>query len=672
MQRMDSLDSSTSQIVFKKRIHRPWKSAGLETSEDATRQVENAPFSSEDPAPLLKEYVALNELTVAKSENRLSIGGFLSTHSAYPAVESAGLNNAAKFIDELKGKEQEILLMSHDLKIASAFEQAEKAEQARQQEMIARKAAEEKALYALSQAKHAAEKIYNIEHQVHLERQSRIEEEKIRKFLEEKVQSVLREVEQKNQIVQKEEKARILAENQIKEVLKTAATNEQQIRKDAEEQIQKIVASIEIKTKEARQFSQNTMQQASKRVQLAQDQAEEKIQQLQAKADEKIKKIELEAIEKIRQVQLEADKKIAEAEEKSHFHEKAKLAAQGWIEKKNKAIRQAGMAQQELENKFSLQQHEWEKTRANLQQEITVLTQQITCIQSSSLRLGSEKIQLENELATAFRTMNGMQNIIASEQTLRKILENKLTSSPVRDDEKQRKLVENKICELNQMIATKEIEKSTVEGVLLETTEKLNTLMIILESEKTIKASLEEKAISYIEKIQVLEQTKQKESDLKNLAEQKISVLLKQHENFEQEKLEHAEMLALVNARTLELEMKHEQLLSNTHSRVHELEKKHEIALNKAHDETMALEIKHQESLKAAHMQSELKLNKMQQQLNELEIQLGSERQLRQEAERLKGLEEQARKIAQEKISHAIEQANRTVLSVLGNFTPID
>ena len=51
---------------------------------------------------------------------------------------------------------------------------------------------------------------------------------------------------------------------------------------------------------------------------------------------------------------------------------------------------------------------------------------------------------------------------------------------------------------------------------------------------------------------------------------------------------------------------------------------------------------------------------------------LETEKYLRKEAERLKENAEQARRIAQEKISTVMEQANKTVLGVLSGFTTLE
>ena len=61
--------------------------------------------------------------------------------------------------------------------------------------------------------------------------------------------------------------------------------------------------------------------------------------------------------------------------------------------------------------------------------------------------------------------------------------------------------------------------------------------------------------------------------------------------------------------------------------------------------------------------------NKLTARISELETMLESEKSLRKDAEKLQMIGENTRKSAQEKINATMEQANKTVLTILENYT---
>lgn len=666
MQRMDSLDSSKSKILFKKRIHRPWKPAQLESEDFSFTNAEEAPHVLELNAILEDANTNLIREELQKSleesakkhseteqalhakENRITIGGFLSPKNVL-AAPSEEKNPSSDIITELKNKEQEILLLAHDLKVANALEQLEKLEVARKKEEEARKAAEEKALYAIHQAKVAAEQTYKAEQQLSLEKQSRIKEEKLRQFLEDKVQLALQEVEKKNQVVLKEEQARLNAEEKMKRALDYAANTEKRVLDEAEARVRKIVNSIAEKIKKTKQFSEETMQHASRKIKLSQEQAEERIKQIQAQGEERIKLVHAQAEEKIKFLQSQADKKVQEAQEQAHFHEKAKLTAQAWAQKYIETARQMEAAKKDVEKKLELSS-----------QKINELLEKINQFDEQKTAIINEKSLVEEQLAKAFENIKRMETIVATEKGLRKILEEKLSDTQIRKDEQKRKLAEDKILELARQIGDLEVQKSKVEEKLVENNENLHKLEILMDSEKTIRVSLEENIKEFIEKVNKLEHLKQKESDARHLAEQKILVLLSQKTHLEHEKTQMMERLNKIVERSKEIEMKYESEKCLRKTTERSAEQRVSVLLNQ--NELMEQEKK----------QTGEKLNRAIERIRELEVMLESEKYLRKEAERLKLLEEQAKKAAQEKISHAIEQANKTVLNVLGNFSITD
>jgi hypothetical protein len=554
---MDSLDPSKNKILFKKRIHRPWKSAITESNnipfENTPPTLEQKQLAS--PMPIEEgtqsmENHSLHDLHTQK--NRITIGGFLSPKSVLLSNSEEEFPSS-EILNELKNKEQEILLLSHDLKVTHTLEQLEKLELAHKKEEEARKAAEEKALYAIHQAKIVAEKIYKTEQQLTIEKQCRIKEEKLRQFLEGKVQLALQQVEEKDQLILKEKQDKLDVEEKMKQALDHAANTEKRVLEEAETKISK--------------------------------QAEEKIKQIYAQTEEKINFI-----------QSGTNKKIQDAQERAHFHEKAKLAAQAWTKKYIEIARRTKDSKQGVEKKLDLSA-----------QKINGLLEKINHFDEQKAVIISEKYLLEEQLAKAFDNIKKMQAIISTEKELRKILEEKLNHSHVRQNEQIRKFAEDKILALARQVGDLEVEKSKVEGKLLETNENLLKLEILMDSEKTIRNALENNIKGSAEKVNQLEYKKQKESELRHLAEQKIAVLLNQNGLLEQEKKQNAE-----------------------------------------------------------------KYHQAVEQIKELKIMLESERYLRKEAERLKLLEEQTKQAAEQKIRCAIEQANKTVLTVLGSFSTPD
>jgi len=354
MQRMDSFDASKGKTFFKKRAHRPWNAALLEnTLESASSPLECDSLATiiETEGTEIKLQRALEEKTKERNEiheqlnteeeNRLLIGGFLHPQNIFSQNGVKKSNNTNYLINELKNKEQEILSLASDLKISKALEQAEKLEISIKKEEEARKSAENKALFAIQEAKIAAEQTYKIEQQLHAERQSRIKEEKARKALEENNYLILQEIAQKEELLLRAEKARELAEEKIKQTLEEAKALEQRIKLESEYKIKKIADEMSEQIEKYKTISEETAKKTSEEIASIQTESQEKIKLFQKQMDEKIKRIEF-----------EADRKINEAQKQRQIHEKAKISIKIWAQKSIDAAQKIEAAKKEIENKY--------------------------------------------------------------------------------------------------------------------------------------------------------------------------------------------------------------------------------------------------------------------------------------------------------------------------------
>ena len=167
------------------------------------------------------------------------------------------------------------------------------------------------------------------------------------------------------------------------------------------------------------------------------------------------------------------------------------------------------------------------------------------------------------------------------------------------------------------------------------------------------KAFIEEKHNTPLLHTSQLEVKLDSEKSISTNLEKTSAILTKQQEQLQQEKQSIEEKFNTTLMRTNELEL----VLNDEKNLRLSLTKKVENLL----DQQLGLE---QEKASMKEM-----YNKLVTRTTELEIMLESEKSLRKDAERLQMIEESARKAAQEKISSAMEQANKTVLMVLGKYT---
>ena len=248
--------------------------------------------------------------------------------------------------------------------------------------------------------------------------------------------------------------------------------------------------------------------------------------------------------------------------------------------------------------------------------------------------------------------------------------------------------MENKILELANIVATKDLEKAKLEEALSLAKENIQKHEILINSEQLIKGSLELQLKESSNKIYDAEISKQQESDKRVLAEQKIAALLGEQQRLEQE---NANLIAQAKNNQQRLEQENTNKITNLINQQQHIEqelinKEHELKVyrNKLselertaqqereskssieHKLNLALTAK--QFLEQEKAQNDEKFTKIISKMKDLEIKLETEKQLRKEVERLKQIEEQARKLAQDKISKAITDANRSVLSALGGL----
>jgi len=180
MQRIDPLDPQNKSL-FKKRVHRPW-----------------------DPGTL--DNAHLTEVVIEPPKTpigQLLVGGFLNIQ-----------NNSSQWAN---------VDLLNDLKPDKAVEYAKQLYLAKQKEELARKAAENKMLFALQQAKIAAEKIQKSEHELLNERQLRsnkeIEIANTLKLLQEKEEAQTKSREKLRELEIKIQESNILFEQEVQALL---------------------------------------------------------------------------------------------------------------------------------------------------------------------------------------------------------------------------------------------------------------------------------------------------------------------------------------------------------------------------------------------------------------------------------------------------------------------
>jgi hypothetical protein len=217
MQRMDSLDSPKNKVVFKKRSHRPWNPTLQNNIGEFSTVVLQAP--PEQTSPTLNTNVMPTHI----EPNRLFIGGFPFEKTLTNINGSEKFQHSPPIIDVLKNKDKEIEILSNNLKIANALEHVEKMELFKQQEALARKVAEEKSLFAMQQVNLTEEQLQQVRQQLQTEQILKKKEESIRKSLEIEIKNAFCAIERnENELVQEMERRRG-AEEKIEQIqLETA------------------------------------------------------------------------------------------------------------------------------------------------------------------------------------------------------------------------------------------------------------------------------------------------------------------------------------------------------------------------------------------------------------------------------------------------------------------
>lgn len=701
MQYIDPMGSSKNKLLFKKRTHRPWKPTVMENSIDSAISEEITdieeevtlhpitvdPIHAEKQSELIRtqleevlegkqsEFHQINEQITNREENRLLIGGFLYPRNIFSLTEEEKIEKTNFLMHELKSKEQEILLIAQDLKIAKAVEQAENSENSRRNEESARMAAEEKALFAIQQAKSTAEQVYKTEQQLTLEKQLRLEEEKIRKQQEEKLKVTIKEIEKRDHKIQEAILAKQTAEEKAKYALEYATIAEQNAKKEAHD----------------------------------------KINETEFLAAERVKKIEFEYdrkmkgnAEKIQHAQMQAEKRIQKAQEQIRYNEKARLSAQTEMQKAIERAEKLELARAVLEEDLRLTKREFDNVLQKalkqdldnqaIAQGIAVdLQMKLASLEQYKTAMENERLVLEEKMTKAADHLKKVESVISTEKHLRKFLE-------------------EKNIEILKHVKELEAQKMTLGSKLHDTTEHLTELKQCILQEKDANILLVSKIKAQDEKILEIERLRQEElqrknQDLTQLQREKLTIeeMLQQEFNAKFLALEEMKQIELYKkdqelqqlnlekiflAETLQNEKTQTELkLSETRFQLSEkvkIEKNlqiemiglqeqlsaKEILLNQKTDierelnDTKTLNCQIQETLK-------YKLHDLEQCKNEiilLNTQLAenlnhtqtlvalidSERTLRKDADL-------ARVSAEEKINRAIEQASKTVLSVLGN-----
>lgn len=497
----------------------------------------------------------------------------------------------------------ELLLSANDLNVDKAVEYAKQIYIAKQKEERSRKAAENKALFAIQQAKASDQKTHESIQQLAVEHQLRLKKEAEITYLQELLQE--------------------------KDVLQ----------KEADTKIQ--LLTLRSQEFEA-QFSQKLQAEIHKKSAEILHEAEQRIKAFEEKNESKIRQIEFQKSQKIKQAEEQSQQKIKEAENKIHFHEKAKISAQGWIQKHLETIQQIEAAKDKLQKKLEFEI----QAREALQDKINQIEQQNHVI-------NTEKTCLINQITSSLELVKKMESILLVEKSLRKAMDEKMASFNIREEELKRKALEDKVLAVTKTLCNTEMEKLKVDEKLLSATEDLQKLEIMLNSERNIKKDLEEQLQEIVERMGILQKSNQDAISARQTAEQRTSVLLNEKLTLEQMHLKASETHQYLMRKISELEQIKRDALHDKQS----IEQKMQMLMNTKN------------ILEQEKIQNKEKIERMQEAIQELELLLETEKYLRKEAEKTRVNEEQIRKIAQEKISMAIEQANKTVLNVLGNLS---
>ncbi len=297
---MGPLDPSQNKALFKKRIYRPWNPPLEATFVEPTKEEKGA-FIDQLPSPKILPLESPEPLAIQNpsptSTEAVLIGGFFypKQQTGIP-LESGAIHN---LMQELKSKEQEILLLDHDLQVNRALEEARKAEAAQAHEANARKSAEENALFAIQKAKLAAEQAHKAESQVLAEKQLRLELERTKKALEERLQNALRAIEKKEADRLEEEMVRKSTEEKLM-IIKTQMDNRiSAIQKETQKKIQDAHDQITIHEKAklmAQSCSQKSLETArqSESARLALEEQVSELQTKQAAQLEQVRMLEIE------------------------------------------------------------------------------------------------------------------------------------------------------------------------------------------------------------------------------------------------------------------------------------------------------------------------------------------------------------------------------------------
>ncbi len=274
--RLDSANSE-KKPAFKKRSHRPWKPALLETviqnpnqtvdydddeddvtsslSASVSSSVQAAQFDSKfdqkfdsrfdsrldssqfdsrfdshfdskmdllnpdlevDLQQKIRQKEDLYDKLSSNEGSRITLGGFFKPKNIIFPDDNAALHNTTHLMGELKRKEYEILEISHNLKVNQAVEQAERAQRSLHAEIQAREAADERALFALNKAQQSADNCLLAEQQLTLAQRNISALEHTVVKLEERLKNALIERHQTIELLAQEVELKKVAEENVK------------------------------------------------------------------------------------------------------------------------------------------------------------------------------------------------------------------------------------------------------------------------------------------------------------------------------------------------------------------------------------------------------------------------------------------------------------------------
>lgn len=495
---MDSLDSTSGKIVFKKRNHRPWNwkpasSQSIQVPEEApihslllTESPITQPGLEYGTPPLTTLENRLENSLQAKDQlettlqstddNRLLLGGFLHPKHIIFFNDSEQAKKTQVLMSNLKEKEREILQLEAEIKITEAQEQLKNSEASKNAEANGRKLAEERAQLALQHLHQNAEKIRKLEAQILYEKQAQSETSKIKMELEQKLkvinqtigiheQARLRAENLKNEAEEKARMALELAQNAEKIANENAAQKILQTEELARENIRQLETSSQKKIREAEAFAEETARNlemlAQNKIQEAENLIQEKIQHLDALTQNKIQ----EAQTKSQTLQFQADKKIQKIQEQLNLAEKAKSATQIQLNRTTDNLRVVEHAKQVLETKLEELTKADHEFRLNAEEKINSLLTTNSEIENIKSELLQEKFQTDKKLSESLDRIQKMNKIIQSEQALRKNSEDKLNFS----------------IEKNQLL---EGQKNLLSDELTETHQKIKELIMAIETER--------------------------------------------------------------------------------------------------------------------------------------------------------------------------------------------